>query len=87
MAIGQKLRDRARALRAQANDQATAEAALAFRLRAAWLDRQVEQLELEKMASQLSLARPGFALAIFFSNNPPAGRIHAKLCNWSRVYR
>jgi hypothetical protein len=48
MAIGRDLRIKARVLRAQADDQATVEAALALRARAASLERQADRLEAEE---------------------------------------
>jgi hypothetical protein len=56
MAIGRELRTKARVLRAQADDQATAEAALALRARAAWLERQADRLEAEEKISPPSSA-------------------------------
>jgi hypothetical protein len=51
MAIGRELRTKARVLRAQADEQATVEAALALRARAACLERQADRLEAEEKPS------------------------------------
>ena len=57
MPTARELREEARSLRVQANNQPTAEAGLAFRARAAWLDRRADELEAKMKASAASWDR------------------------------
>jgi hypothetical protein len=62
MGTAEYLRERARVLRAQANDTLSAEAARAFLARAAWLEQQAEALAAEEKGNSCSSGAPQLTL-------------------------